>query len=182
LKKDFLKVAYVSRTHGLKGDVFLFPFNPQAKWPSQIESIKINEKLFQVESYSPHKKGFIVKLKGYDSKSASENLKFQTVFLEKDLFKSKQKDCFYLAEILGFTVEIEGEKGEGSVLYFESDKKAQDFFVIEFLNSLNSKNIYSIPFVYEYIKKIDFENKHIILQLPDQFLEIFKTEIPSRKN
>ena len=174
MKKSFLKTAYVSRVHGLKGGLFLFPFNPRAKWPSHIESLKINESLFQVEQFSAHKNGFIVKLKGCDSKSSAEKFQFQPVFLDKKLFESKEKDSFYLAELLDFVVEIEGQKGKGFVLYFESDKKNQDFLVIEFFNSVKKKGIYSIPLASAYIKTIDFKNKRLILKLPDQFLEIFK--------
>ena len=118
-----------------------------------------------------------MKLEGCDSKAQADQFKFQEVFLDKSLFQSDpQEESFYLMELLGFSVEIEGEQGRGSVLHFESDNKNQDFLVIDFSKQALSKKRYSIPFVKAYLKKIDFENKKILLQLPEDFLNFFELD------
>ena len=172
--KNSLKVALVSKSHGLKGELFLASFHSKPDWPSQIKSLKIMGRDFEVERCSPHKNGFIVKLKGCDSKSQADQFQFQEVFLNKSLFQSKTDDSFYLMELLGFSVEIEGDQSKGSVLHFESNHKNQDFLIIDFSKEekLNKKT-HSIPFISAYIKKIDFKKKHILLTLPKDFLEFF---------
>ena len=175
-----MKVAFVGRSHGLKGELFLSSLHSRPEWPANVNSLQIGEQSFEVENCSPHKKGFIVKLKSLDSKAQADQLQFQEVFLDKSLFCLSQKeaeaeDSFYLMELLGFTVEIEGEQGRGSVLHFESDSKNQDFLIIEFPTKQEKldKKTYSIPFVQAYIKEIDFKKKQILLKLPKDFLSLF---------
>ena len=130
-----------------------------------------------MESYSPHKNGFIVKLKGCNNKAQADELQFQEVQLDKNLFQAESEESFYLMELLGFVVEVEGEKGKGSILRFESDSKNQDFLIIDFPAEDNKENLkrktYSIPFIKAYIKKIDFKKKQILLKLPTDFLKLF---------
>ena len=173
----FLKLAYVSRSHGIKGEIFVQPFNPRAHWPEKISSIKIGELMFSIERYSAHKQGFIFKLKGCDSKESADQLKAQPVFLSKNYFISKKGDDIYLAELLGFEVEtVRGEKGRA--LEFQTDKY-QDFLTVAFSSSGDSdrdqsSSVCLIPFVSAYIKTIDFENKKLVLNLPENFLSLFK--------
>ena len=174
-RADNIKVGFVAKSHGLKGELFLTSLHSRPDWPAKIESLKIGEQDFELERYSPHKNGFIVKLKGCDSKAQADQLKLQEVFLDKNLFQSKASNSFYLMELLGFSVEIEGEQGKGSVLHFESDSKNQDFLIIDFPTRQKAfhKKSYSIPFVKTYIKKIDFKKKEVFLKLPSNFLSLF---------
>ena len=173
--KNSIKVALVARSHGLKGDLFVTSLHSKPDWPEDMKSLQIGEQNFELERHSPHKSGFILKLKGCDSKAQADQLKFQEVFLDKNLFQSQSSHSFYLMELLGFSVEIEGDQGKGSVLHFESDSKNQDFLIIDFPirgKTLHKKS-YSIPFVKPYVKKIDFKKKEVLLKLPSDFLSLF---------
>ena len=164
----------MSKSHGIKGEIFVKPFNPKADWPEKLSSIKIGELIFSIERHSAHKQGFIIKLKGFDSKEQADQLKSQPVFLAKQDFISKKGEDIYLAELLDFEVEtLTGEKGK--LIGFQTDKH-QDFFRVSFLSSKNSNLdktfTSSIPVVSAYIKKIDFKNKKLILNLPENFFDI----------
>ena len=172
MTESFLKLAYVSKSHGIKGEIFVQPFNPKAHWPEELSSIKIGELIFSIERYSAHKQGFIFKLKGCDSKELADQLKSQPVFLAKQDFISKKGDDIYLVELIDFEVEtLTGEKGK--VIGFQTDKH-QDFFQFSFVSSegFDKPLTCSIPVVPAYIKKIDFENKKIVLDLPENFLTL----------
>ena len=163
----------MSKSHGLKGELFLSSFHSQPSWPKHLSSLKIGQQDFQLEKHSPHKKGFIVKLKGCDSKAQADELKFQEVFVSKNSFQSEEVKSFYLMELLGFAVKIEGEQRRASLLSFETDSKNQDFLVIKLRGDKSGNKKYSIPFVKNYIKKIDFQKKEVHLKLPTDFLNIF---------
>ena len=181
MDSHFLKVAYVSKPHGIKGELFIQPFNPQASWPSGISSIKIGEQIFSMEYYSKHKQGFIVKLKNCDTKESADRLKSCLVFLAKEYFISKKAENIYLAELIGFTVEIAGHAEWGRVLEFQSDKQT-DFLALSF-NSVfnqgekaNKDDVILVPFVSSYIQTIDFEKKKMVLNLPENFLSVFNAK------
>ena len=173
--KNSIKVALVAKSHGLKGDLFVTSFHSKPDWPKDIKTLQIGEQNFELERHSPHKNGFILKLRDCDSKVQADQLKFQEVFLDKNLFQSKSSNSFYLMELLDFSVEIEGEQGRGSVLHFESDSKNQDFLIIDFPKTQKTlhKKRHSIPFVKTYVKKIDFKKKTVLLKLPSDFLSLF---------
>ena len=174
----------MSKPQGLKGELLLSPLNPQAEWPKNIRSIKIGTQSFVVEELRPHKikshkKSFVIKLKDCDSKQQAEGLKQQPVYLKKSLFRAKPASpSIYLAELIGFSVIFEGQTQTAVVAYFESQAKSFDFLVLLFKNARGKKAYQcSIPFIPEYIKKIDKKNKQIHLKLPVDFLETFKETV-----
>ena len=172
-----LKVAKITKYHGLKGELFVKPFNLKSQWPA-ITKIFIGKKDFQteqtlienthqsinsyeVESYKPHKDGFIFKIKGLDD-IGDEKLKGCLVFLEQSLFESSKGEFIYLSELLDFKVFVNGAS-LGSVTAFESSD-FQDYLIVK-----KENDKLSIPFVKNYILEINFLDKKIILDLPNDF-------------
>ncbi len=170
-KEPALKVGVVSKTHGIKGDIFIRPFNQVSCWPKTLNAILIGENLlsFEVESYRVHKDGFIFKLKDLNHIDQSENLKGKTVYLLKNHFLSQKGDLIYLSELLGFQLEVLNKGLVGTVNSFQSTK-FQDYLLV---NTSDSKKPLTIPFVQNYIQDIDFSQKKILLKLPENFLEEF---------
>ena len=99
--------------------------------------------------------------------------------MDKEYFISEKFENIYLAELLGFTVEVLGQAERGKVFEFQSDKH-EDFLVISFDSSFNEQekankeNLILVPFVSAYIQTIDFEAKNLILKLPENFLSVFR--------
>ena len=127
---QFLKVAYVSKAHGIKGEIFVRPLNNLPDWPQPIKEIIIGESAFPVQKYSFHKEGIIFKLQNCETKLSAETLKAKPVFLPKKLFKSKKGEKIYLAELLSFHVVVSGHGKIGQVQSFQSYKD-QDFLLVE---------------------------------------------------
>ncbi len=164
-----LKVAYVSKAHGIKGEVFICPLNSRPDWPHPLREVIIGGAVFSVQKYSPHKNGLIFQLEGCQTRPAAEALKAQAVFLPKKLFKSAKGERLYLAELLSFRVEVSGQGPIGSVQSFQSSG-AGDFMLVK---QRGKETAILIPFVAAYIKDICFLKKALTLNLPENFLEIF---------
>ena len=169
MRPDLLKVAYVSKAHGLKGEIFIRPLHKDSHWPHPIKKIFIGDSVFSVQNYSQHKGGMILKLDDCHSRSSALALKGQAVFLSKGLFKSKRGENFYLAELTSFQVEILGRGELGAIQSFQSDK-FQDFLLVQ---REGQKAALPIPFVASYIKEISFDKRKLVLDLPVNFLKIF---------
>lgn len=170
-KAPLLKVASVSKVHGIRGEIFVRPLNKHADWPQPLKEIFIGNQVFPVQKYSPHKEGIIFKLKDCDTRQSAETLKTQSVFLPKKLFKSKKGEAIYLAELQSFSVEILGQGSIGTVQAFQSDK-FQDILLIQLKGT---KKLITVPFTKEYLQHIDFSKKKLVLNLPKNFLEIFSS-------
>ena len=165
----------MSKSHGIKGEIFIRSFNSQANWPQTLSSIKIGDRLFSIEGCSIHKQGFIVKLKDCNNKEEANQLKSQPVFLAKEYFTSKKGENIYLAELMGFDVFVSDYGEVGKITEFQSDKY-QDFLVVADnlgRDKLEKTHIYLVPFVSDYIQKIDFKEKKLTLNLPENFLSLF---------
>lgn len=169
---DKIKVGFVSRTHGLKGEIFIRLLNPDPDWPPCIDKLFIGSTTHLVCCFSPHKEGMIVQLKGCENKTLAQALKGLPVFLPKDVFKGKRGEWAYLAELIAFSIET-NEEVIGRVHAFSCHKN-QDFLLIEPMEKGRFKNSpLLIPFVRPYIKTVDFLKQKIIMDLPPNFLEIF---------
>ncbi|MGI9549145.1 MAG: ribosome maturation factor RimM [Bdellovibrionales bacterium] len=166
-KKNILKVGIVSRPHGLKGELFIKPLHLLPSWPRNISTVFIDQSEFEIESYKNHKQGFIFKLKNINHIDQSESLKGLEVSFPLECFFSKKNENIYLSELLKFQVEVLNQGVIGVVQSFESTE-LQDILLVS-----NGQKELKIPLVSDYIKNIDFIQKKILVDLPENFLEIF---------
>lgn len=165
-------MGLISKAHGIKGEVFVKTSNTDVDWPElKVLFLERDSGLFSftIESYKPHKSGWIFKLKEVNDRNKSEELVGCSVFLSQAEFKHKEDGVFYLSEIKDFSVITEEGRDLGSIKGF-SLNKSQDLILVQ----KDETSIIPIPFVQEYILDISFENKKIILKLPENFLKEFK--------
>lgn len=170
---EFLKIAYVVKPHGIRGDIFVRPLNPKPNWPYSLKEIFIGNlpdpPLFSIKKYSFHKEGVIFSLIHFSDIHQAKSLRFKPVFLPQKLFKSKKGELIYLAELFSFSVEVLGCGIIGLIQSFHSNQgtdlilvqKKEPFFEI------------LIPFVEPYIKSINFSKRTVLLDLPEDFLKTF---------
>ena len=142
------------------------PLHPQPDWPSRLTEVFIGEppRLFQVESHRPHKRGWIFKLKGCQTREEGCALIKQPFFLSKALFKSGLGEFAYLTELKGFSVEIKGRSFTGHIEGFSSNGR-EDYFEI---NGTGGQSLL-VPFVSDYIAGVDFPERRVRLVLPPAF-------------
>ena len=162
---SLLKIGHISRSHGIRGELFLKPLNPDSDWPIPLKEVFIGSKSYEVDLARPHKQGWIFKLRSVASRNESDGFIGQSVFLNSDLFRSRGKSFFYLSELRGADVELEGRGVIGKVLNFQSHP-FQEMLVVESFE--NQKQIL-IPFVKAYILNLDFDKPLIRLSLPEGF-------------
>lgn len=162
-------MAYVSKAHGIKGEVLARSLNNPKNWPHPIKEIIVGESVFLVQKYSFHKEGIIFKLQDCETRLFAEALKTKPIFLPKKLFKSKTEGKIYLAELLSFCVLVSDYGEIGQVKSFKSYKR-QDFLLVEWKEK---RSEILIPFVKDYIQDICFPKRTLTLSLPKNFLEVF---------
>ena len=165
---ELLKVGYVSKAHGAKGEIFVRLLNNSLDWPQPLKGIFIGDSSFLVQKISRHKGGIILKLESCRSRPSALALKNQPVFLPKRIFRGKKGEKFYLAELLSFQVEALGKGYVGRIKAFRSNKGA-DFLCVR---APDGPEIL-IPLAAPYVKEINFAKKKLLLDLPENFLDIF---------
>ena len=161
------EVGFIKKPHGVKGECLVVLYTGQAPWcqkPLKVLRIKTKSKEthdLKVFSLRHHHKGLIVLFENFKSPQEIEHkLKGATVYIPKDLLKSKPGETIYLLEVLHFQV-LNDKKPLGQIVDFSSNG-AQDLLVIE-----HCKKKYEIPFVEDFLDRIDFDSKKVFMKLPE---------------
>lgn len=106
--------------------------------------------------------GANVRFADFDTQRRAEELIGKELFLYEEA--TDEDDEFYMEDLIGFTVEAGALRGEITD-YYDSDMNP--LFGIDF-----GEGERLIPAAEEFIERIDFERRHIVMTLPDGLLEL----------
>ena len=168
-------VGKVREAHGLKGDLYIHISSGDVSWISRLEKFYLKAKNqedseaqeYKVERTKPFKNGLIIKAQEIADRNASESLKAFDFLIDDDLLISRKGESIYLGEILNFKLKNTEQTVLGTIVGFGSNG-AQDLLVIETLNNKKSE----VPFVDQFIKKIDFKHQYVVMDLPEGLLDL----------
>lgn len=161
---------------GLKGHVRVFLFSDDYSWFDQIKKIfvlrngQIEELNF--ENFRTENKGAVVLFKEINNRNLAEEIIGLEIYLEKKFFKSEDHDKPFLIELLNFKV-IDKSVGEIGFIQSFNSNGIQDLLVVALASQQDV--LVEIPFVDNYVVKLDRELKVIEMDLPEGLLEINQT-------
>jgi 16S rRNA processing protein RimM len=166
--KKLIKTGKVIEAKGLRGEVRVLFFSGDGTWASKIKNVYLTElhTPYKVEKISATSKSdrICIKLKEINDRTSAENLKGVEIFIDEKEMQSFVGEEIFLREILDFTV-LDGKKTVGKVQGFDSNT-AQDLMLLEKPDG----KVALIPFVNEFIVKIDFKNLKVFMDLPEGLL------------
>lgn len=157
-----MKYVYLGKivnTHGIKGELRLIS---NFKYKSRVfkKGFKIyigKDKITEeINSYRPHKQFDMIALKGYSNINEVLKYKMQYAYIDRDDLKLAENE--YLDEdLINLSVWVE-DKYKGIVKRIDKNK-FQDIIVV-----INDKKQYLIPYVDEFVEKIDLKDKKIFIK------------------
>jgi 16S rRNA processing protein RimM len=166
-------VGKVREAHGLKGDLYILVFSGDISWAKKMKSFGLKAKdaddikTFTVERTKPFKKGLIVKAAEVADRTTAETIEHFEFYIEDDLLVSKPGENIYLSEIQNFKLKNAEQETLGQIVGFSSNG-AQDLLVVELASGKKTE----VPFVDEFIKKIDFKHSVVVMDLPEGLLDL----------
>lgn len=163
------KIAYVMKTHGLKGEVTL-ALLPDCPDLEAIDVFFLDVKSHLVPYFPQHisikgTKAY-VKWDGVDSPEAAAALKGASVYLPKKMRPSLPKGEFYSDEVIGFEVTDQTMGLLGRVTEIQESGVARHLVV-----DRSGKEI-MIPLNGPFIKSLNKSKKRISVDLPEGFLDL----------
>ena len=157
-------IGQIVNTHGLKGELRIvsnFPYKELVFKQGFKVYVGKREEVCKIHSYRPHKIYDMVTFEGIDNINTAVAYKGDYVYIDRcDL----EIDGYINEDIIGFDVWNE-EKIVG-VLKDIVNNGAHDILVI--LEQAGNKIM--IPFVDEYVKNVDLDNKKITIEMIEGFL------------
>lgn len=170
---DCYQLGYVSKTHGLQGEVNFFLDVDFPEDYEEMESVFLQLSgsgtlvPFFIESFRRQKDHAIVKFEDVDSIEQAEELLKAQLYLPLDQLPLLEEDQYFFHEIIGFRVEDEQEGALGTVKdVYEAGAQeliAMDYREQEILIPLND----------EVVTKVDKERQTVHTRLPGGLLDIY---------
>lgn len=166
-REALIKIGYVMKTHGLKGEVTLnlSPDSPEIA----VKNVLIVEQKsglvpYFVENISINGNKVFIKFEGVNTIELAEQIKGCSVFIEKSKRSKLKRGEFYDDELTGFEVWDKSNGNLGQVVQILNQGLSK-------LLEVGEKGIL-IPVNGPFIKSISKTKKRIEVELPDGFLEI----------
>ena len=164
--EDRFQVGVITSTHGIKGEVKVFPTTDNVKrFKKNMEIIldtgKENINL-TVESVKFFKQFVILKFKGIDNINDIEKYKTKSLYVTRENAVRLRKDEYFIADLLGIDVwEDNGDKL--GVFKDVIETGANDVYVI----TLEDGKELLIPAIKECILDVDVENRKMTVHVMD---------------
>ncbi len=107
--KDFRDIAKVVDAHGLKGELLIHPFDPDARWLEKgfvLQIVTLKETIpGTIRSFRRKVGKAVIALQGIQSRAEAEALKGALLRASVNDLPEPEEDEFYLDELIGLTVK-----------------------------------------------------------------------------
>lgn len=162
------KVGYISKTHGLKGEVTAI-FQEEAEFET-LESLFLlqNNNLipYFLESYSDRIDKAFIKFDDVNTLEEAAALKGCSIYLPKTVRPKLKRGQFYDDEVVGFVVEDDAAGNLGSITEVQASGLSRLLVVVK-----EGKEVL-IPIDGPFIQSVNKSKKLIKVSLPEGFLEM----------
>ncbi len=160
-------VGKIVNTHGIKGDLKVYPYTDNIKRFSKLKRIYIGEEelAVQIESVKYHKEMALIKLKEFNNINDVLFLKNKLVYIDGVDKVKLLKDNYFIDDLIGcevFDLEANSIGHIKDVLQNSSN----DIYIIE-----DKNKEYLIPAVKEFIKDININKKKIVIDPIEGMIE-----------
>jgi len=153
----------VSKTHGLSGEVRIFPFSRKVENLSTLERIFIQKKReekpleFKIVRKRPEKHSAIVGLEGIKSVDAAEELQGCIVLVEASDLPETEENEYYWFQLVGLRVYTTEDKYVGKVEDL-IESASQSLLVVK-----DERKEHLIPMINTIIREINLKHARIVI-------------------
>lgn len=165
-----LQVGAISSTHGVRGEVKVFPTTDDVKRFKRLKEVILDtgkeELTLEIEGVKFFKQFVILKFKGYDNINDIEKYKGKSLYVTRANAVKLRKDEYFIADLQGLTVVDEEEQVIGT-LRDVMETGANDVYIIDMTDGREVL----IPAIKECILQVDIEAGKIKVHMMDGLLE-----------
>lgn len=164
--EELLQVGVITSTHGVRGEVKVFPTTDDAARFKQLKHVLLDTgremKPLEIQGVKFFKQFVILKFKGIDNINDIERYKRCPLLVErKDAVKLKE-DEYFIADMIGIQVETEDGEVFGT-LKDVMETGANDVYVID----TEEHGEVLVPAIKECILDVDVEKRKMTIHLMD---------------
>ena len=165
-----LQVGVISSTHGVRGEVKVFPTTDDVKRFKRLKEVILDtgkeELMLEIESVKFFKQFVILKFKGFDNINDIEKYKTKSLYVTRANAVRLRKDEYFIADLQGLTVIDEAEQVIGT-LRDVMETGANDVYIVDMTDGREVL----IPAIKECILNVDIEGGKIQVHIMDGLLD-----------
>ena len=167
--EQLLQVGIISSTHGVRGEVKVFPTTDDVKRFKKLKEVLLytgkEHRKMQIESVKFFKQFAIIKFKDYDNIDDIIKYKGMGLYVTRENAVRLGKDEYFIADLIGMQVENEDGSFRG-VLKDVLETGANDVYIIQW----QDREV-MIPAIKECILSVDMEKNEMKVHLLDGLLD-----------
>lgn len=164
---DLLRVGGIANTHGVKGEVKVFPTTDNPKRFCELTQVKLDTGNgyidLEIENVKFFKQFVILKFKNYDNIDDIEKYKGKQLYVPREEAVSLEEDEYFISDLIGLTVVDESGEKIATVLDV-LQTGANDVYVLEMTED---KSQVLIPAIKECVLEINMEERYMKIHIMD---------------
>jgi 16S rRNA processing protein RimM len=168
--EQLLQVGVISSTHGIRGEVKVFPTTDDVKRFKKLKKVILDtgrEHLpLEIEGVKFFKQFVILKFKGIDNINDIEKYKGKSLLVDREHAVRLRKDEYFIADMIGMQVFTEDGKAFGE-LKDVLETGANDVYIVDMTDGREVL----IPAIKECILNVDIEGGKIQIHIMDGLLD-----------
>lgn len=168
--EDFFQVGIITSTHGLKGEVKVFPTTDDARRFKRLKEVIVETEkeriTMEIEGVRFFKQLVILKFKGIDDINAVEKYRKSRLLVTRENAVRLGRDEYFVADLMGLKVLDEDGTGLG-VLKDVIETGANDVYVI----TLNDGRELLLPAIRQCVLEVDVEAGFIRIHILEGLLD-----------
>ena len=163
--EQFLQVGVISSTHGIRGEVKVFPTTDDPMRFKKLKKVFLDtgrERIeLEVQSVRFFKQFAIVKFKGIDNINDIERYKGKGLFVPREDAVPLGEDEYYIADLIG--MEVFTEDGHFGVVKDVMETGANEVYIVE----SDEHGEVLIPAIRQCVLDVNVEEKKMKIRLMD---------------
>ncbi len=168
--EDFLQVGVISSTHGIKGEVKVFPTTDDVNRFKKMKEVYLDtgkEKIIlHPESVKFFKQFVILKFKEFNNINEVEQYRNKSLLVDREHAVKLRKDEYFIADLIGLKVITDEDKILGT-LKDVLQTGANDVYIVE---TEDGKEVL-LPAIKECILNVDMEAGEVLVHVMDGLLD-----------
>ena len=168
-RNDELQVGVITQTHGIRGEVKVFPTTDDANRFKKLKEVTLDtgrERIpMLIEGVKFFKQFVILKFKGYDSINDVEKYRQGKLLVTRDKAVKLQKDEYFVADMIGMQVVTDAGEVLGTLKEVLATG-ANDVYVV----TREDGSEVLLPAIKECIRKVDMDEQVMEVHIMDGLL------------
>lgn len=168
--EDILQVGVIASTHGIKGEVKVFPTTDDVKRFKRLKDVILDtgkeQITLEIEGVKFFKKFAILKFKGIDNIDDVVKYRQKSLYVTRENAVRLGKDEYFVADLMGLKI-LNEEDEEIGVLKDVLETGANDVYII----TLNDGRELLLPAIKQCVLAVDMEAGYVKIHILDGLLD-----------